>query len=63
MSNYQSVLTELSNKISSLEKQRKSILEVLPYADGQAYYQDKQKIAQIDQEIVALRKQTNHFME
>ena len=42
-------------QIKHLESRIESLREVLPYADGQAYYDDKRKIEQMTIEICNLR--------
>lgn len=42
-------------QIKNLESRIESLREVLPYADGQAYYDDKRKIEQMTIELCNLR--------
>lgn len=42
-------------EIKRLESRIESLLEWLPYADGQAYYDDKRKIEQMTIELCNLR--------
>lgn len=42
-------------EIKRLESRIESLSEVLPYADGQAYYDDKRKIEQMTIELCNLR--------
>ena len=42
-------------QIKHLESRIESLREVLPYADGQAYYDDKRKIEQMTIELCNLR--------
>ena len=43
-------------EIERLEAFIHSLREALPYADGQAYYNDKRKIAQMEAELFNLRR-------
>ena len=47
---------EIRKRINSLERQYHSIAKYLPYADGQAYYQDRQRMQEIQVEIGVLTK-------
>lgn len=46
-------------EIKRLESRIESLREVLPYADGQAYYDDKRKIEQMTIELCNLRNANN----
>lgn len=50
-------LTELSveEQIESLTRIREEMVRFLPYADGGAYSQDKQRIRDIDKQLCKLR--------
>jgi hypothetical protein len=63
MTTYQPLLDFIEDQVKTLEASRKSITDVLPYADGQAYYQDKQRIREIDNQIASLKAQANHMMQ
>jgi len=44
-------------QINALKVRIQSLQERLPYADGGAYYQDKQRISELKRELVALQTQ------
>lgn len=44
-------MTYLQQKIHNLKNRIKSLKESLPYADGQAYYDDERKIAELSAEL------------
>lgn len=54
---------EIENKISNLEWAIKDLRTYLPYADGQAYYQDKQRISTYYTEIAELKKKLEEMDE
>lgn len=47
---------EIRKRINSLERQYHSLAKYLPYADGQAYYKDRQRMQEIQAEIGLLTK-------
>lgn len=51
-------LTELSveDKIEGLTRCREELVRLLPYADGGAYSQDKQRIQHIDEQLCKLKQ-------
>ena len=46
-----------SEQIARLERRYQSIAKYLPYADGQAYYRDKQQMEEIEKEISRLKRE------
>ena len=48
--------SEIRKKIEYLERRCHSIGKYLPYADGQAYYNDKREIEEMEKEISRLTK-------
>ena len=42
---------EIRKRINSLERQYHSLAKYLPYADGQAYYKDRQRMQELQVEI------------
>ena len=52
-----SITDEQLAEIKRLESRIKSLREVLPYADGQAYYDDKRKIEALTAELNELERQ------
>lgn len=48
--------SEIRKKIEMLERRCHSIGKYLPYADGQAYYNDKREIEEMEREISKLTK-------
>lgn len=44
-------------KIQSLKNSIESLLSALPYADGQAYYQDKRRIADLREQLRQLEQE------
>jgi len=48
---------ELLERIQHLKHRIAELRERLPYADGQAYYDDKRKIEALQAELVELEKQ------
>lgn len=47
-------LKHLEEYLKDMRKFRESLLERLPYADGQAYYNDKDKIKRLGEDISEL---------
>lgn len=50
-----SITEDQLTEIKRLESRIESLREALPYADGQAYYDDKRKIEQMTIELCNLR--------
>ncbi len=45
----------MQDQIESLERRIKSLKQCLPYADGQAYYNDKREIARLQEKLRQLK--------
>lgn len=52
---YGIVETSIEDKIEGLTRCREELVRLLPYADGGAYSQDKQRIQHIDEQLYKLR--------
>lgn len=51
---YEDYLKHLEDYLKDVKEFRESLLEILPYADGQAYYNDKDKIRKLGEDISEL---------
>ncbi len=57
MTDQAKAIEALDNDIAHLNGRIASIAEALPYADGQAYWEDKRRISELQGKLVKLKQE------